>query len=1153
MRNIAKTISLGLLVVAASTVSACRLGTNNAEKLEALKAGLPYDENGVIASPSPSPTPDTTAPSVSLSNLDPYVKAGGTMNFEYALSDDESGVASAKLDFSADGTNFTEIGDLSASATSHDFSIPSSTVSSQNAKLRIRAKDQSGNEIEKTSGPFTVLTTIETFAGTPYAGGSADGVGTQSRFNAIVGMAKIGDILYVAETTTVRKVDLTDPANPVVTLLAGHPIWTGSVASTATGGEARFTALAGMATDGTSLYVSDTTADVIYKINPTTREVSLYAGVRNSAGTTDNTTKDLAQFKDPRGLLFVGTDLLVADYTNHVIRKIDAAGNVTTIAGAMGTASSTNGAGTAARFSNPMFMAAEYDSANSKYWVYIVDRANYRVRKMDYSDMSVTTLAGSVIGYGNGTGTGASFSLLSQLVVVGDYVYVADSTSATIRKIHKTSQVVTTLAGLPWKTGEADGTPAQAKFRSPYSMVTDGTSLYVGETINGSLRKVDIGTGNVSTIAGSSGLYAQTVANEARMSNGIRAMFAEGTDIYITDTYLNSVRKFDTASGQITTIAGGNGPGATNSTPLASSFSSPYGIVKIANALYVADTTNQVIRKIDLGSNTVTTFSGIVGTAGSTDTSGGTPRFNGPRSLAVSGNVIYVANLGAHNIRKIDLGNNNVVTTVAGTANTQGYRDTADGAPLFRSPNALLVVGSNLYVGDSGNNVIRKIDLGTNTVTTLAGNGTAGYADGTGTAAQFNSPGSMVLDSSGDYIYVADNGNFYVRKVRITAPNVGEVTTLVGSGIGGYRDGTGKVAYFNSVFAMVGVGNLLYLADYGNYLIRTVDPATKSVGTAMGTYNVAGDADGAALDPKPMLSQIVKVGSDFYATDKKNSVIWKLNAAGTATLFAGSFRSSGVADGALLTARFAGPRGICAVGNNLYIGEYGGSSIRKINLDTNQVSTVAGNGSESGDLDAIGTSARIYSVGDLYCSGDQIYFIDRGNRKIRRFTLSTGQVLSLAGSGTNANADGVGSAASFSNPLGITGVGNDLYVADTSGHAIRKIDITDPTQAVVTTFAGMLGTAGWIDTNGTTAAFNTPYSLASDGKYLYVADSGNGVIRRINLQTRSVRNFLGNYPQTGHRDGHVSTALIAEGQTLNFIDGMLYIGSRGDDSIRRAK
>ena len=234
---------------------------------------------------------------------------------------------------------------------------------------------------------------------------------------------------------------------------------------------------------------------------------------------------------------------------------------------------------------------------------------------------------------------------------------------------------------------------------------------------------------------------------------------------FALSSFLNQYPTIQANAGVVTTLAGTAGSnGSTDAAGSAARFYVPYGIaVDSPGNVYVADFYNNTIRKIT-AAGVVTTLAGTAGSNGSTDATGSAARFYVPRGVAVdsSGNV-YVADTNNSTIRKITAAG--VVTTLAGLAGSNGSTDATGSAARFYNPFGVAVDSSgNVYVADFSNFTIRKITA-VGVVTTLAGSaGTTGSADGTGSAAGFNIPLGVALDSSGN-VYVGDSGNFTIRKI----------------------------------------------------------------------------------------------------------------------------------------------------------------------------------------------------------------------------------------------------------------------------------------------------------------------------------------------------------------------------------------------------
>ena len=318
----------------------------------------------------------------------------------------------------------------------------------------------------------------------------------------------------------------------------------------------------------------------------------------------------------------------------------------------------------------------------------------------------------------------------------------------------------------------------------------------------------------------------------------------------------------------VITLAGSGTAGPADGAGTAAQFNKPDGVaVDSSGVVYVADENNHRIRKIT-PAGVVSTLAGS-GTAGNTNGTGTAAQFSYPRGVAVDASgTVYVADMGNQRIRKITAAG--VVTTLAGSSS--GYVDATGTSARFNTPQGVGVDSSgNVYVADSINRRIRKITAA-GVVTTLAGSGAAGFADGTGTAAQFNTPWGLGVDSSG-VVYVADTINNRIRK--ITAAGV--VTTLAGSGAAGPADGTGTAAQFNnpSGVAVDSSGNV-YVADWSNHNIRKITPS--GAVTTLAGSGVSGFADepGTAAKFSSPWSVAVDSSGSIYVADSVNNRIRKI-------------------------------------------------------------------------------------------------------------------------------------------------------------------------------------------------------------------------------------------------------------------------------------
>lgn len=328
----------------------------------------------------------------------------------------------------------------------------------------------------------------------------------------------------------------------------------------------------------------------------------------------------------------------------------------------------------------------------------------------------------------------------------------------------------------------------------------------------------------------------------------------------------------------------------------------------------------------------VTTVAGT-GAVGDEDGSGDQATFNNPDGVAVArdrggegDDTLYITDLGNNEVRQIDP--DGEVTTVAGTGEA-GYVDGPADTAQFDNPDGIVTdTSGNIYVADSGNNVIRKIAPG-GEVSTVAGTGVAGDADGAAGVAEFDTPTGITIDSS-DNLYVADEGNNTVRKIT---PG-GEVSTIAGTGDAGFADGAMANSQFDAPHGIaIDEQDNLYVTDVGNSRVRKIDVAAGAVTTIAGD-GTAGDADGAAASSQinsPHGISVDEQGSVYFADEGNNKV--KKVEAGEVTTFAGDNSSGGeFEDGPADRAKFNRPRGL-ALGwdkRTVYVCDYSNQRIRKI-------------------------------------------------------------------------------------------------------------------------------------------------------------------------------------------------------------------------------
>jgi hypothetical protein len=658
--------------------------------------------------------------------------------------------------------------------------------------------------------------------------------------------------------------------------------------------------------------------------------VVAFAGGAGGPGFFDGSPADPVRFNSSSGVAVTTTgDRFVADTENHLIRKIDASGNVTTFAGAFGAAGSADGTGPAARFNQPSGITAVGTV------LFLCDTGNHTIRRISASGV-VTTLAGSAgaPGFTDGTGAAARFSsprgITSNILPGGSSLtptlFVADAGNHAVRRV-SASGATTTLAG-SGAPGFVDDTGTAAGFFSPEGITYDGASIFVADTGNHAIRKVTsvLSGGDVTTLAGDGtpGYIDNTSGASARFSSPV-ALASIGSFLFVSDTGNHVIREVNTTNlGFTTTLAGSPQiPGFADGTGSLAGFDSPEGIASDGlptPSLYVADTGNHVVRLVTLVGS-VTTVAGNPPQAGSANGTGAAARFRAPAGVALIGDDVFVADTENHTIRKIDSAG--VATTIAGAAGSPG---STDDPPRFRFPGGITALGGELYVTDSGNNTIRRVTTA-GVVTTVAGDpGSTGSTDGSGTTALFNNPQGIV--ALGGDLYVADSGNNTIRKVTTG----GDVTTVAGSaGIPGSADGLSAVARFRSPLGIAVLGGSLYVADSGNHTIRKVLVPSGATSTFAGSAGQPGVADGSGATARfSSPDGIAGVGSALYVADRGNHAVRRISTLATVTTFVGNpgaaTNRNGDSNNTLLNA----PAGIAGVEGTIYFTDINENVVRNI-------------------------------------------------------------------------------------------------------------------------------------------------------------------------------------------------------------------------------
>ncbi len=536
-------------------------------------------------------------------------------------------------------------------------------------------------------------------------------------------------------------------------------------------------------------------------------------------------------------------------------------------------------------------------------------------------------------------------------------------------------------------------------------------------------------------------------------------------------------------------------------------------------------------------------------------------------------NNMYIADYSNHVVRKVEYGTG-IITTVAGIPNTRGY--SGDGGPatsaLLALPSDVWVRGSYLYIAEMGNNVIRKVNLETGEITTVAGNGTAGYSGdgGPATAAQLNRPRAVYVDVAGN-IYIGDTFNFVIRMVSAAD---GVIQTIAGTGVAGHAD-DGDLATNTPIewihdIVMSSNGTLYFSEQNGYNLVRRIiNGRIWTVSGREGAHSI-GDC-GPATDAylKKPYGLAFDTYDNLYIADEWNHKIRKIEAlTGYITTIAGTGVPGYNGDNILgIDAQLNHPTGV-AVGpdNILHIADRENHRIRRMDLEDptrrsgfpdtppGEIRTIAGNGTYG----FIGDSAdarliRLNYPGAMAIDPDgNVIFADRSNHRIRKVATDW-SITTIAGYGSYRGYSGDGGPAwsaqlNFPSGVALDAAGN-IYVSDQYNHAIRKIDVN----GIITTIAGN-GTPGFDGDGGpaVNALFDNPDDLAILGSNLYISDKFNNRVRVIDLDTGIITTVAGNgaWGRGAENVGATTTPLDTPRGIDVAPDGTLYITASGVAQVK---
>jgi uncharacterized protein (TIGR03437 family) len=611
---------------------------------------------------------------------------------------------------------------------------------------------------------------------------------------------------------------------------------------------------AGLAFDSSgNLYIVDVFNSNVRKVD-TNGIISTVAGDGGQGGFSgDGGLATQALLANPQGVAVDKSgNLYIVDRGNQRIRMVNASsGIISTIAGSSTTGYSGDGGPAAqATFNLPSSIAIDA-SGN----LYIADTNNWAIRRISTSGIITTVAGNGQYGYGGDNGQATKAKLAGPTGVAVDAsgnLYIADSGNERIRYVNS-SGVIATIAGTGVAGFSGDGSAATAaRFSNPVAVALDASgNVYVADLDNNRIRRFALG-GTVTTFAGTTNSVGDGgPSTQARVEPWAVAVDSAG-NLYIADRSEQRVRKV-TPAGTIATVAGTGqtGYGGDNGPATAAVLSTPNDVaVDRSGNLYIADAGNNRIRRVDAATGTITTFAGTgaccyagTGTGGDGGLATAATLYY-PVSVAVdaSGNVYFTDLVQTKTspapvaIRRVTT--DGMIHTWAGGGTKVGF--SGDGGPplsaQFGSSIENIRTGpdGSLYIADTNNNRVRKVDPAGATINTVAGNAqtSASGNGGPATSAGLDPPWSVVVDAAGNF-YIGANGT--VREVTAN----GTIGPYAGNGGWGFS-GDGGPATAASVAGVSGLaldsGNNLYIADSGNRRVRQVQPGVSPAIALSSTY-----------------------------------------------------------------------------------------------------------------------------------------------------------------------------------------------------------------------------------------------------------------------------------------------------------------------------
>ncbi|MBX7218959.1 MAG: SMP-30/gluconolactonase/LRE family protein [Blastocatellia bacterium] len=647
-----------------------------------------------------------------------------------------------------------------------------------------------------------------------------------------------------------------------------------------------------------NLYIADAEMDRVRRFDPVSGTTMTIAGNGARGDSGDGSLSFAARLNGPTAVALDGAgNLLIADTQNYIVRRVAVdSGLITTIAG--NRKPFFTGDGGSALNTGFLPVAVTVDREGTTVLADWRSNRVFRIEKSG-TLKTIANGNGQTLGDG-GSALEANLTPLGLAYDAAGNLLILDGQNHRIRRVAAATGTITTIAGNGFTEISGDGGLAlDAALGTPRGFCLDAAgNLYIAG--NGRVRRVDAQSGIITTIVGGKGttLGDGGPAENAQLLDPTAVAVDQEGNLYIGDAGTHRIRRVTAATKIITTIVG-NGDwimSREGSTALGAGFLAPtFLALDRNNNLFVGDATRKRIRRVEAGTGTATT---IAGTGSATFSGDGGPAVTASLDpggmLLDSQNNLLVCDMANNRVRHIQSGTG-TMTTIAGDGRFtfEGDGGPATAASLFAPASLALDSSGNLLIADSRNSRIRQIDSRSGIISTLAGDGrpTFGGDGGTANLVSFNNPTGVALDTNG-VLYVTDTLNHRIRRIE---PCSQLASTVAGNGLASFGGDGGPApsSSINRPYGLLVDGNGdIFLTDTLNHRIRRIEGKTQMISTVAGTDSSlytgdGGPANRASLGLALAGSLAVDQAGNLYLADPANHAvrvikgIAKISAAGT--------------------------------------------------------------------------------------------------------------------------------------------------------------------------------------------------------------------------------------------------------------------------------